>query len=391
MQKPKLWNRNLILIILINFFVFSNHFMITSTFPFYIESLGGNEAVAGLSVLLFSLISLLGRPLIGWMLDNKQRKAVLFIGLFGMCLIPIGYMCFSAMLITLIFRMAHGSSLAFSGTAASTIATDIVPEESIAEGMGMFGMATVLATSCAPAVGLALMNRFGYSTLFACAAGIMAVSMVFYLFLKTPVIKFQRKPLNVKELFDSNAFPASAITLTFLLSFGALESFIAKFASEGSLPGGGYFFLVMAAMNVLVRFTLGKVVDRKGEALFVYTGNAAMFIAFLLLAFIPNTITFFAAAILAGYGFGGIEPALLSMAVHISPPERRGAANSTFYCAYDIGFGLGGGIAGALITEMGYGSMFAILSVANILSIAVYHFWGRKHPSSFRNSRLKHD
>ena len=37
-----LWSRNLVLIILINFLVFMNHLMILSTFPFYIEHLGGS-------------------------------------------------------------------------------------------------------------------------------------------------------------------------------------------------------------------------------------------------------------------------------------------------------------------------------------------------------------
>ena len=81
------------------------------------------------------------------------------------------------------------------------------------------------------------------------------------------------------------------------------------------------------------------------------------------MAFVPNDATFYLAAILAGYGFGGLEPALQSMAVHTARDESRGSANSTFLCAYDIGIGVGAGIAGVLITNLGYGSMWAIMSV----------------------------
>ncbi len=50
MQKEvKLWNRNFVFIIIINFLVFLNHLSILSTFPFYIEYLGGSEAVAGMA------------------------------------------------------------------------------------------------------------------------------------------------------------------------------------------------------------------------------------------------------------------------------------------------------------------------------------------------------
>ena len=77
------------------------------------------------------------------------------------------------------------------------------------------------------------------------------------------------------------------------------------------------------------------------------------------------------------------------MAVAIAPPERRGSANSTFLCAYDIGIGVGGGIAGSLISGLGYGKMFVIMSIFNVLAIAIYFFWASRHPSSF-SYRKKH-
>lgn len=49
-KSEKLWSHNFVLIIVINFLVFMNHIMLLSTFPFYIESLGGSEALAGLAV-----------------------------------------------------------------------------------------------------------------------------------------------------------------------------------------------------------------------------------------------------------------------------------------------------------------------------------------------------
>ncbi|MFQ7307498.1 MAG: MFS transporter [Mediterraneibacter sp.] len=55
-------------------------------FPFYIEYLGGSEAVAGFAAALFSIIAVVFRPFIGWMLDNGKRKIILIIGLCGMAL-----------------------------------------------------------------------------------------------------------------------------------------------------------------------------------------------------------------------------------------------------------------------------------------------------------------
>lgn len=177
--------------------------------------------------------------------------------------------------------------------------------------------------------------------------------------------------------------------LVFMLTYGALENFTAKFAAEAGLPSGGLFFTIMAAVLLLTRLTAGKVTDRHGESIFAYTCNLAMLLAFLLLGLVPNTVTYLLAAVLAGYGFGGLEPALQSMAVAIAPPERRGSANSTFLCAYDIGIGVGGGIAGSLISAVGYGRMFVIMAAFNVLAVLIYVRFGRTHPSSF-TYRRKH-
>lgn len=159
------------LIIVINFLVFMNHIMLLSTFPFYIESLGGSEALAGLAATLFSFVAVLCRPFVGWMLDNGKRRTILAIGLCGMMLMPLGYMAASVIFLAFVFRMVHGAALALSNTSTATIVSDVIPRSRFSEGMGMFGMATALATSCAPALGLYLMNSFSYTVLFLCAAG----------------------------------------------------------------------------------------------------------------------------------------------------------------------------------------------------------------------------
>ena len=388
-QRVKLWHKDFVFMIIINFLVFLNHLMVLSTFPFYISYLGGSEAVAGFAAALFSVIAVLCRPFIGWMLDNGKRKIILVIGLCGMALMPVGYLVLATLVLAFVCRMIHGASLALSNTATSTIATDLIPRARFAEGMGMFGLATALATAVAPALGLALMDTMGFPVLFLCAAGSVVLALILFLLLKVPKVEVERKPLGLKGLFDRDAIPASVTALVFMLTYGALENFTAKFAAEEDLPSGGIFFAIMAAALLATRLLAGKVTDRHGESFFAYACNGAMLVAFLLMGLWPNGVTYILAAVLAGFGFGGLEPALQSMAVALAPPERRGSANSTFLCAYDIGIGVGGGIAGLLISGLGYHQMFVLMAVFNVLSAVIYVLWGRNHPSSF-TYRKKH-
>lgn len=171
--------------------------------------------------------------------------------------------------------------------------------------------------------------------------------------------------------------------LVFMFTFGALENFVAIYAANEGLLSGSIYFVVMSVVLLLVRVFLGRLVDERGEAFFVYTGNAAMICALLLLAFAPSAATFLLSGALAGYAFGGLEPALQSMAVHTATDETRGSANSTFLCGYDIGYGLGGGVAGVLITSVGYANMWAIVALACVASVVLYVTWARHSDASF--------
>ena len=379
----KLWTRDLVLIILVNLCVFTNHIMSLSTFPFYIQSLGGSEAVAGICAAAFAFVAVIIRPFVGWWLDNGVRKVALVVGLLLLGAAPLGYVFVLVLSMSIAFRMLHGIGLSFSNSTTATVASDVICRPRFAEGMGYFGMATALASAIAPALGLSLMEGFGFGTLYAVAAGIAGLGLVLFAFVRTRKVNVPKKKLDLRTIINRDSLPATATMLVFMLTFGALENFVAIFAAENSLPSGSIYFIVMSVMLLVVRVTLGKLVDQRGEAIFVYTCNAAMLVAFLLLALVPNTVTYILSAALAGYAFGGLEPSLQSMAVHTSTDETRGSANSTFLCGYDIGYGLGGGLAGSLITAMGYSSMWMIVSLACVVSVLIYVAWARHSDTSF--------
>ncbi len=384
-SKPaaKLWTRDLVLIILVNLCVFTNHIMSLSTFPFFIQSLGGSEAIAGICAAAFAFVAVIIRPFVGWWLDNGVRKAALVTGLLLLGAAPLGYAFVPVLSMSIAFRMLHGIGLSFSNSTTATVASDVICRPRFAEGMGYFGMATALASAIAPALGLSLIEGFGFGTLYAVAAGIAGIGLVLFAFVRTRKVNVPKKKLDLCTIINRDSPPATATMLVFMLTFGALENFVAIFAAENSLPSGSIYFIVMSVMLLVVRVTLGKLVDQRGEALFVYTCNAAMLVAFLLLALVPNTATYILSAVLAGYAFGGLEPSLQSMAVHTSTDETRGSANSTFLCGYDIGYGLGGGLAGSLITTMGYSSMWVIVSLACVASVLIYVAWARHSNTSF--------
>lgn len=378
----KLWTRDLVLIILVNLCVFTNHIMSLSTFPFFIKSLGGTEALAGMCAAFFCLVAVIVRPFVGWWLDNGARRAVLVVGLILLAVAPMGYVLAPVLAAAILLRMVHGAALSLSNSTTATVASDVIARPRFAEGMGYFGMATALASAIAPALGLELMG-LGFNVLYAAAAAISILALVLFCFVRTPRPKTEKRPLSIKGLVNRDSLPATCTMLVFMFTFGALENFVAIYAANEGLLSGSIYFVVMSVVLLLVRVFLGRLVDERGEAFFVYTGNAAMICALLLLAFAPSAVTFLLSGALAGYAFGGLEPALQSMAVHTATDETRGSANSTFLCGYDIGYGLGGGVAGVLITSVGYANMWAIVALACVASVVLYVAWTRHSDTSF--------
>ena len=378
----KLWTRDPVLIILVNLCVFTNHIMSLSTFPFFIKSLGGTEALAGMCAAFFCLVAVIVRPFVGWWLDNGARRVVLVVGLILLAVAPMGYVLAPVLAAAILLRMVHGAALSLSNSTTATVASDVIARPRFAEGMGYFGMATALASAIAPALGLELMG-LGFNVLYAAAAAISILALVLFCFVRAPRPKAEKRPLSIKGLVNRDSLPATCTMLVFMFTFGALENFVAIYAANEGLLSGSIYFVVMSVVLLLVRVFLGRLVDERGEAFFVYTGNAAMICALLLLAFAPSAVTFLLSGALAGYAFGGLEPALQSMAVHTATDVTRGSANSTFLCGYDIGYGLGGGVAGVLITSVGYANMWATVALACVASVVLYVAWARRSDTSF--------
>jgi MFS family permease len=380
----RLWTRDLVLIILVNLCVFTNHIMSLSTFPFYIKSLGGTEAAAGMCAAAFSLVAVVARPFVGWWLDNGARRVVLVTGLVLMGLAPLGYVFVPALSAAIAIRMLHGVGLSLSNSTTATVASDVICRPRFAEGMGYFGMATALASAIAPALGLSLMEGLGFKALYAAAAAIAAAGLVLFSLVRAPRPSVPRKPLDLRTIINRDALPATVTMLVFMFTFGALENFVAIFAAQRSLPSGSIYFLVMSAMLLLVRSHAGQARGpaRRGVlCVHVQRGDARGVSAACDGAQrrdVRGPPRRSPVTRLAGW-----SRRCSPWQVHTATSQTRGSANSTFLCGYDIGYGLGGGVAGALITGVGYSAMWATMSLACVASVAVYIAWARKSDTSF--------
>lgn len=389
----KLWTSSFVKICLVNLFIFVNFHALLPTFPFFVTYLGGDAVAIGLATALFSIASIVSRPFVGWLIDTRGRCTILVLGLIGMTLIPMGYFVSAGIAMAVVLRTVHGAFHAASSNASSTWVTDIIPHSRMGEGLGMYGLSMAISTAVAPALGLAVMNALGFRPLFAVAALSALIALLLGVSIKSRNYKLSTQPLKFNELFEPMSVPASITQFFFMIAYGVVEVYVAIYAATHGLPGGGIYFICIAIATVATRIFLGRAIDRYGEARLVYSGNAAIIAGILLLVLAHNVPCYIISALLLGYSFGAIQPSLQTMAMHAVPPERRGAASSTFFVAFDFGIALGGFLAGVLVKYFGYDMMFIIIALSCVLSWAYYYVFGRRHASSFNpaNRMVHHE
>src|SRR5699024_2363477 len=106
---------------------------------------------------------------------------------------------------------------------------------------------------------------------------------------------------------------------------------------EKGIAGIEGYFLIYALFLLISRTFAGRIYDQKGHKFVFPPGAFLIFIAMILLAWLPNTTTMLIAASIYGLGFGSVQPALQAWAVDQAASDRKGMANATFFSFFDLG------------------------------------------------------
>ena len=136
------------------FTVFLAAFQIYPTAPFRILALGGDESVAGMFLGLLTYASAVAAPFTGALADRVGKRRVLVVSSVAAALFSAAYAVTTS--VTVLLTLA--ASMASSGRRCSPPRARTWPTSSRphrrAEGMGYYGLATVLAIAVAPTLGL---------------------------------------------------------------------------------------------------------------------------------------------------------------------------------------------------------------------------------------------
>lgn len=370
----KLFNKGFVMIMIMNFLLFLSFNMFNTTLPLYFQELGVSESLTGICISIYTLGSLLTRPISGRALDEYGRKAIFFISMTLLIMFVFSYSFVQTLAFILVLRLLHGIDWSFATTATSTMATDSIPKQMLGTGMGLYGLSMALSLAVGPLIGVTIIDHFSFAVMFRVAT--VSLLLVLALAFVFPFAPIKRNPIQKSNKSNGSFIERSAVAPALMmgcvtLTMASVSTYVPLYAQELGVGNIGYFFSIYAVGLLLSRFFIGKIIDSYGFRMATLPCLLSMMGAMLLLTTTSSATTLLVSGFFYGLGYGGAQTAFQSMSVINAPQSRFGAANGTFFIGFDLGIGAGALVAGFLSEALGFATMYLLLSSFIVLAIVL--------------------
>lgn len=391
--KDRLWTKDFINTSIVNFALMMSQYLLLVTMAMYAAGeYNASVGMAGLVSSAFIIGSLIGRLFGGKHITAMGGKKMLMIGSVLIVILTASYLIPMGIYPLIVLRILHGAAMGYAMTATGTIIAQIIPPSRNGEGIGYFSMSVVLATAVGPLIGVSLIAAYGFTSIFLFSFAMAIISLVIGLTVKAPPGQPSKSTdsgkFKIMDFFEKRAMPISAVMFVMAFAYSGILSYVTAYAESISLiQAGSLYFTVYGITVLLSRPITGPLLDRKGANIVMYPAIIMFAIGLAVISQASLTMAFLIAAALIGFGYGNIQSVTQALAIKVTPPERLGLANTTYFIALDLGLGFGPFLLGYIVPSLGYRGMYMTLAFVVLAGIIVYYFLhGRRDKEITKNS-----
>lgn len=361
------WSRNFVLILVGNALLFMVYNMQVPVLPLYGKRLGLSPGQIGIFVGAIMFASLVTRLFVPWFSAKFSKRGLLLGGILLYLLAAIGYPLLSGFGLLVGLRLFNGLGHGLTTTYFATSAAAELPSQKIGEGMGYFGIGTMVTASLAPLLALGVVHRYGFTAFFTACVGILLAAGLAILGTHQPAV-IPVKTHQAAPVFDRQFLPQCG--LVFIL--GVLMSGVMTFTPiYAQLTGISGFFFIAAIAGVVIRPIVGRTFDHRGPRLILLLSTVLLTVGMALIAVIDRNWVLLLAGVFYGVADGAIYPTLQAWVFKITTPANRDTATGMFLNAYDLGMGLGAVLLGGVVELVAYQGMFWVLTAVSLVYIGL--------------------
>ena len=378
MKTGRLWSKNFILINLCVIFASFTNFAYIYILPVHMVNIGGSNTDVGLMGTGLTLVGLVTRLTLAPLIDKWGRKNMLVLGVCLFTLNSLGYLLLrDSVGGVILMRCFSGFSQGIFFPVPPTIVSDVVSEDKLVDGLGIFGIAGSLPAIFSPVVGMYLYENVSPLSFFVLTLVMSAISIVFALLYQDEYKPQPAVQPVKKRKFSLNSVLEVSILFSCLIAFlamagnSAVNNFVINFGNTRAIAGMSVFFTVNNIAIVLTRMFAGRLTRWLSSGKLVTLGMIVLGVGNLIIVFALNLPVMLAASALIGIGTTLYAQLLQADILRQVDESRRGVANSTFMLAQDLGTGAGASVFGVTSEYFGYPVTFAVSAVVTWLGLPI--------------------
>jgi MFS family permease len=343
--------------------------------PLHLRRLGATDGQLGLTMACYSAAAIIVQPLVGAWVDRGGRRAFLVC---GAILTGAVALAFAALPDALgwfpLLRVLQGAAFSIFFVANFTVVVDLAPPDRRGEALGIFGISGLISGAVGPAFGELLVQAAGFRGLFLASAALSLLAAGMAARLDLPLAPRPAAGEGLPGLLHGmTGAPWLPLTLgaAFGLGQGVMFTFFPTYALDLGIRWVGVFAVAYSSAALALRVTTSSLADTAGRRAVIIPATVLQAAATTLLAGLglmaglglPAGLFLALAGGLAGAAHGFLYPALTALVMDLTPPERRGRVVGVFMAFILVGQAGGAAGFGHLAHAVGYGPMFAILTV----------------------------
>jgi MFS family permease len=340
---------------------------------FILGPAGGTTLQVGAAVAVFSLASLVLRPLV---VPVARRVAPPLLMAGGALLVG----CADAVLIldpganlVVVVRAIGGAGEAMFFVLASSAVYDLVPAGRQGAAMSYFSAFLSAGLLGSPVVGELMRVHMGYDAVWAMAFALCAIAAAMTASLRIPRLSARRAGSGLRLVHPAAIGPGLLLAVN-TWAGAAFSTFTALYVTHLGLGGAAPEFAVFGIVLLGVRVVGARLLDRVNPR---RTGGVALALQAGALAAIAMAHTrpllLIASTVLA-VGAAFAYPALMSLAVRSVPDDERTEAVATATACFDAGFAVATLALAAALQLEGYAAVYGLaagVTAAGALVLAV--------------------
>ncbi len=371
-EQETLLTRPVILLALIAFATLFGFQLLLSVVPLYADGAGGGSSGAGLTTAAFMLSTVFAQVQMPQVLDRFGYRAVLAVGLLFLGLPAFFYAAAQMMAAILAVTLLRGVGFGIATVLFAALMVELTPPGRRGEALGLLGVAIALPAIFCNALGLWLVERFGYGTVFLLGAIAPLLGIAAILGIRVVPTSGREGAERTAGFFAGlRRGPLLRVFLVFAATTTA-AGVIVTFLPLAVTPGTGLFsaagaLLVVGVASAAGRWWAGRFGDRRDPRILLPPGLLAAALGMVALPW--GGIFLVGGAALFGVGFGLLQNTTLVLMMGRVSESEYGLGSTLWNVAFDAGTGLGAFLFGFVIAAVGFS--WAFLLCAGLVASAL--------------------